>query len=60
MSFSVQDSMAIIDGLNSSKATMRELVTYIGYQRKQQMYKDYQGVEIKPEMINQLKAMITS
>jgi len=52
--------MVIIDGLNSSKVTMRELVSYIGYQRKQQVYKDYQGVEIKPEMISQLKAMIIS
>ena len=60
LSFSVLESMVIIDGLNSSKVSMKELVTYIVYQRKQQMYKDYQGVEITPEMINQLKAMITS
>ena len=60
LSFSVPESMIIIDGLNSSKVTIKELVTYIGYQRKQQRYKDYQGVEIKPDMINQLKAMIIS
>lgn len=60
LSFSVPESMAIIDGLNSSKVSMRELVTYISYQRKQQVYKDYQGVEITPEIINQLKAMIIS
>lgn len=60
LSFSIPESMVIIDGLNSSKVLMRELVTYIGYQRKQQVYNDYQGVEITPEMINQLKAMIIS
>jgi len=58
LAFSVPESMVIIDGLNSSKVPMQELVTYIGYQRKQQVYKDYQGVTITPDMINQLKAMI--
>lgn len=58
LSFSVQESMTIIDGLNRSKVSMKELVTYIGYQRKQQKYNDYTGVPITPERVNLLKNMI--
>lgn len=50
--------MVIIDGLNKSKVSMRELVTYIGYHRKQQKYNDYTGVPITLERVNLLKNMI--
>jgi hypothetical protein len=58
LSFSVHESMVIIDGLNRSKVSMKELVTYISYQRKQQKYNDYTGVSITPERVNLLKNMI--
>lgn len=60
LSFSVEESMSIIDGLNQSSVSMRELVTYIGYQRKQQKYNDYKGVAITPERVNLLKGMIAA
>lgn len=52
LSFSVQESMVIIDALNHSKVSMKELVTFIGHQRKQQQYNDYTGVTITPERVN--------
>lgn len=60
LSFSVQESMAIIDGLNQSKVSMKELVTYIGHQRKQQQYNDYIGVAITPERVNLLRNIIVA
>lgn len=60
LSFSVQESMAIIDGLNQSKVIMKELVAYIGQQRKQQKYNDYKGVLITPQRIDLLKSIIAA
>ncbi|MGQ2985376.1 hypothetical protein [Flavobacterium sp.] len=60
LSFSVQESMAIIDGLNKAKVSMKELVMYIGHQRKQQLYNDYSGVPITPERINLLRNIIAA
>ena len=60
LSFSVPESTAIINGLNSSKVLMKELVNYFGYQIKQQAYKDYQGVAITAERISLIKTCVVS
>ncbi|MGQ2985360.1 BT4734/BF3469 family protein [Flavobacterium sp.] len=60
LSFSVQESMVIIDGLNRAKVSMKELVTYIGHQRKEQQYNDYSGVPITPEQVNLLRNIIAA
>mgnify|MGYP000937819413 CR=1 FL=1 len=58
MNFSVQESMDIITGLNRSVVQMKELISYIGYQRKQQQYNDYTGVIITAEHVNLLRNMV--
>lgn len=58
LGFTIQESTEIIHGLNKSQATLKELVEYIGDQRRQQQYNDYTGVPITPEHIAALKGMI--
>ncbi|MNW07145.1 hypothetical protein D3C71_2036950 [compost metagenome] len=60
MSFTVEESMHIIYDLDSSNIMMWEFVQYIGKQRKEQQYNDYQGVPITPERIGALMAIITA
>ena len=59
MNFSVKESMDIITGLNRSVVQVKELVTYIGYQRKQQLYNDYSGVAITAEHVSLLRNMVS-
>jgi hypothetical protein len=58
LGFTIQESTEIIHGIRKSKATLKELVQYIGDQRKQQQYNDYTDVVITPEHITALKAVI--
>ncbi len=58
LGFTIQESTEIIHGLDKSKATLQELVEYIGNQRRQQQYNDYKGVASTPEHIAALKAII--
>jgi hypothetical protein len=60
LSFTIQESMAIITDLDHSKVSIKELVAYIGHQRKQQKYNDYTGVSITPERVNLLKNIIAA
>jgi len=50
--------MDIISGLDRSIVQMKELVGYIGYQRKQQQYNDCKGVAIRAEHVNMLRDMV--
>lgn len=58
LSFDVDQTMAVIYDINFSKIPMGDLVRYIGKQRKEQKYNDYQGVAITSDTISKLKAMI--
>ncbi|QEE50697.1 hypothetical protein FUA48_14255 [Flavobacterium alkalisoli] len=60
MSFTIEESMTIICDFDFSKMQMSELVKYIGKQRKEQQYNDYNGVRITPEHIDALKTIIAT
>ena len=58
LSFNVDDTSKIISDINRSNIEMNVLVNYIGKQRKEQKYNDYDGVQITSEIISKLKGMI--
>lgn len=58
LSFSIDDTIAIISGIDSSNVTMSELVSYIGKQNKEQKYLGYDGVQITQLTISKLKNLI--
>ena len=58
MSFSVSESMNIINDLDRSVVQVKELVSYINYQIKQQHYDDYRGVTITNNHVNLLRNMM--
>ena len=60
ISFNVKETMAVITNFDCAKVLMRELVQYIGMQRREQKYNDYKGVPITPERIGALKAIIAA
>lgn len=60
LSFTIEESMTVIIDLKRAKIQMGELVKYIGKQRKEQQYNDYQGVKITPERIYALKVIIVA
>lgn len=58
LSFSVEDTMKIIYGINRSKVPMLQLVNYIGKQNKEQKYLDYDGVAITSLVVSKLKTIV--
>nr|WP_315172328.1 hypothetical protein [uncultured Flavobacterium sp.] len=58
LSFSVDDTIKIIYGINRSKVPMLQLVNYIGKQNKEQKYLDYDGVSITSFVVTKLKAIV--
>jgi hypothetical protein len=58
LNFTIRESSQIISGINTAKITLKELVEYIGIQRRQQHYDDYKGIAITPEHITALKAVM--
>lgn len=53
-----RENIALTTGLDRPVVQVKELVTYIGYQRKQHQYNDYTGVAIAAEYVNLLQNMI--
>ncbi|MGH2666753.1 hypothetical protein [Flavobacterium sp.] len=58
LSFTADDTIDIISGINRSKIEMNVLVKYIGKLNKEQRYNDYNGVPITADTISKLKDMI--
>jgi len=58
LSFSVDDTIKIIYGINRSKVPMLQLVNYIGKQNKEQKYLDYDGVAITSLVVSKLKTIV--
>ncbi|PZO31439.1 MAG: hypothetical protein DCE86_08940 [Flavobacteriaceae bacterium] len=60
ISFTIEESMAIICDFDCSKVQMSELIKYIKKQYKEQLYNDYHGVRITTKHIDALKATIAA
>ncbi len=58
LSFSIDDTIKIIYGINHSKVPMLQLVDYIGKQNKEQKYLDYEGVAITSLVVSKLKTIV--
>ncbi|WP_299517708.1 hypothetical protein, partial [uncultured Flavobacterium sp.] len=58
LSFSVNESMLIIQYFNRSKVLMKELLDYFKNQKKEQRYNDFGGVMITDEKINKLRGIL--
>jgi hypothetical protein len=58
LSFGVDDTIKIIYGINRSKVPMLQLINYIGKQKKEQKYIDYEGVAITPLVVSKLKTIV--
>ncbi|MFY0482444.1 hypothetical protein ACI6PS_07535 [Flavobacterium sp. PLA-1-15] len=60
MGLTVKESMMVIHDFNCSKIRVKDLVLYIGKQRKEQVYNDYKGVSITQTLVNRLKNMVVN
>jgi hypothetical protein len=58
LSFSVEETIKIINGVDSSNIPMLQFVNYIGKENKEQKYNDYDGVPITSFTISRLKNLI--
>jgi hypothetical protein len=58
LTFSVDDTIKIIYGIDCSNILMVELFQYFGKQIREKKYRDYDGVAITSDTIMKLKSMI--
>ena len=58
LSFSVEDTMRVINDIDHSQIPMGDLVKYVVRQIKEQKYNDYRGVQITDVDVSKLRSMI--
>lgn len=59
LSCNTDDTMKVIYDIDRSQITMKELVQYISKQSREQNYNHYQGLAITPQIVANLKSIVS-